>query len=245
MRVIEFRQGDLLKVDAAELAFADAVLMQVCLPTSLHPAVCRKTRELKPGAKLFAFADLAFIWPADLGGPPCHLAPCRGADDSASDKHYKTSWSFDGEGHPFFLMQAGLQEEALLGELEDCRDKKALERARTATNPSNRQHKDDEDNGEEEHCSITGQKIWDELGAGTSDECEALSPGRSVEVAPRQYLASRSADIVWQRAWVVKVHTELCAVDVLYKQAGDLEELCNVRRIRVSSESDLCIAVGQ
>merc|ERR1712228_356799 len=75
-RELEFRHGDMLKVDPSEMGAADAVLMEVCLPTSLHPAVCEKTRELKAGAKLFCFANLALIWPEGLAGPPCHLQPC-------------------------------------------------------------------------------------------------------------------------------------------------------------------------
>ena len=93
-RTLEFRCGDLLQIDPAEMAEADIVLMEVCicaclyvyiyiyihtytyyyviinvydvcvciyiymyiyiykvcLPASLHPAVCAKTREMKPGA---------------------------------------------------------------------------------------------------------------------------------------------------------------------------------------------------
>ena len=39
------------------------MLMEVCLPASLHPAVCAKTREMRPGARLFSYADLPTIWP--------------------------------------------------------------------------------------------------------------------------------------------------------------------------------------
>jgi len=227
-REIEFQCGDMLQVDASEMVAADVMLMQVCLPSSLHPAVCLKTREMKLGAKLFCFADLSHIWPQELDGPQCHMHLCDGADGSAADKRYKTSWSRE-DGHPFFLMEAGRPRETGLG--ADALGTQA--RARLATNPSN----DVDDSscpGESSAAWYHSQRRFIgvvEYNGETSDGGKGLilEPKQEVEVAQRFRLEGRPP--TWNKAWVVRVH-ESGAVDVIYSRGGDMEEFCNPCRIR-------------
>eukprot|EP00933_Yihiella_yeosuensis_P016875 TRINITY_DN14272_c3_g1_i1.p1 TRINITY_DN14272_c3_g1~~TRINITY_DN14272_c3_g1_i1.p1 ORF type:complete len:497 (+),score=91.54 TRINITY_DN14272_c3_g1_i1:37-1527(+) len=220
-RVLEFQQGDMLKVGQSEMAAADVVLMEVCMPTSLHSAVCAKTRELKIGAKLFCFANLCLIWPANLDGPPCQLRPCRGEDGSAFDRGYATSWSDDSE-HQFFLMEVCSAEAAAASQrdmIELRKDGEGLLRARTSTNPSNLQI------GEDEECEGFIVKF-----RGPSIDVATLAKGQCVEVAPRVHLIDKPP--TWNKAWILQVYMDLPAVDVFFAKGGDIEEKCDPCRIR-------------
>jgi len=243
VRSLEFRCGDLLRVEPELLASADAVLMQVCLPTSLHPAACAKTREVKPGARILCFADLPALWPSDLAGPGCHLRRCAGADGSASDRRYKTSWSRD-RGHPFYLLEVldRPEERDRPPRGPACGDGAGAEpggelreRAAMAANPSNPSWNE----ADEEWVPGMfrgGRREGEDEGAALE-----LAAGQPVEVAARwrysadarepEAGAAAESGAEWARAWVVRAHADGSA-DVLSARDGTLEEHVPRSRLR-------------
>ena len=108
--------------DATELAAADVVLMQVCLPSGTLDVAATLLRALRPGARVFAFCDFASALgersPLRYGFAASseererdHDAGDRGGPDGgdvfapaaarAGCSRYATSWSAV-VGHPFF-----------------------------------------------------------------------------------------------------------------------------------------------
>eukprot|EP00927_Polykrikos_kofoidii_P072275 TRINITY_DN6840_c0_g1_i1.p1 TRINITY_DN6840_c0_g1~~TRINITY_DN6840_c0_g1_i1.p1 ORF type:complete len:486 (+),score=77.29 TRINITY_DN6840_c0_g1_i1:46-1503(+) len=224
-RELEFCCGDMLQVSSQEMASADVVCMEVCLPTSLHAAVCRKTGEMKLGAKLFCFADLVSIWTSVLSGQPCHLRHCGGADGTAHDRHYKTTWirkdCEDDVGHPFFLMEVCSPSPLSTG-THISND------VNLAANPSNSRWLVDDEISRVVEFGKSALLSDEKIGLDV-----ALVVGQSVEIARRYQL--KGGVPAYERALVARVHDDGLSVDVIYFGAGDMEEFCDIRRVRAAT----------
>lgn len=149
-------------------------------------------------------------------------------DGSPSDRFYHTSWTQEKEGHPFFMLEAGVQN---LG-LSHASDDATRTRAQVASNPSNQ-------------MSAWGLAArCEKLAACTAALVELLSVGQAVEVAPEweEWRATTAFEGVWLLAWVAKLHGDAVgdAVDVVYARDGTLEERCLRHRVRVPAAALVC-----
>jgi len=238
-RTLEFRCGDALKVDPVDMALADAVVMEFCMPISLHAAICAKMREFKSGVKIFSFTDFPMVWPEGMPGPRCHVRRCTGADGSLSDKYYKTSWS-PTEGHPFFLLETFETAAQGISKFSTCtehpvlnKEGQAIQEARSiaimASNPSNMSWK-------ELQSDVAVPGLYRVAQLGNEHDEVTYSLGQPVEVAPRWHYSSEGlrlfgSDAPWTPGWVVQVHSDH-SMNVVYLSDGTLEELCEPARVR-------------
>jgi hypothetical protein len=72
--MIEFRMGDMLDVDPAELEEAEVVFMEVVLPASIYAGVTQlMLKKMAPGTRVLMFADLKKVWTVSSAyGCPFH-----------------------------------------------------------------------------------------------------------------------------------------------------------------------------
>lgn len=96
-RTLEFRMGDMCAIPAEELASADVMFMEVCLPQPLFKNISKMLLHAKDGCRILMFQDLSMLW---MSEQRCHWHPL---DFQWHDK-YATSWA--PNGFHFFFFEA-------------------------------------------------------------------------------------------------------------------------------------------
>ena len=121
-RELLFRSGDMFELPCAELAAADAIIMQTCVPRPLYARLSRLLLLLRPGCRAVLFDDVTTIWDTGLAleaaaaaaaaaaagplPPPLPAAPPfrqMPVNVPESDT-FSTSWSPE-KGHHFYVYE--------------------------------------------------------------------------------------------------------------------------------------------
>lgn len=95
-RVLDFRMGDMCALPNEDIAAADVIFMEVCLPQPLFKNISKLLVNCKDGCRLLMYQDLSMLW---MSTQRC---PWHPLDLPWHDK-YATSWA--SQGHHFFIFE--------------------------------------------------------------------------------------------------------------------------------------------